>query len=208
MLAEELFAIFQDDIPIQNNAPVTFTNPNSNLPTLTLSGNDDAPPLQLKGLDGTKVNMNVSGGNITFTNPTTNNTTNVTQVKVTRTVFAALVVSGTGTSYQIKLDSNVTVASTALGVLSTDLFPPGTAGIAVKSGNSYLFVAQLRTSFVGTVQSGAGSSYTVLLDDNRQVTVTVPGPILGSATLPAGAALPVLRMNDGTFQMLVPIWYM
>lgn len=51
-LAEELYAMFQDDIPLSQNAPVTFSA-NGKLPPLRLQQYGDGPLLSLDGPGGT-----------------------------------------------------------------------------------------------------------------------------------------------------------
>lgn len=162
LLAEELYAMFQNDIPISHSAPVTFSNFNSARPALTIDTNTNTgvPPLQLRGPDGTSASISITGGSTTFTNNSTGNVVNIENI--------------TG--------DNIVGGGSGVG---------GGGG----SGNT----------FIGTVQGGTGTTYTVLLDNGDTVTATVPG-ILGSEQVPSGNSYPVVQTDSNVFQMYVPLW--
>lgn len=140
LLAEELFTMFQDDIPLSQNAPVTIHSDAPGVPALTIStnGNGDTPVLRIIGPGGQDGTISVGDGGITFT--TNNNTTNVTQnnIKTNPTAFFGTVLSGTGSSYQVSLlPDNKVVLVTQGQILNTEQIPAGTPVVVIKAGSSY-----------------------------------------------------------------------
>lgn len=77
--------------------------------------------------------------------------------------------------------------------------------VSGESGSSQTSETAERHAFTGTVQSGSGSSYQVLLDDGTTQAVTQL-QIDAAETIPAGTRAVVVKNSSGVYQMQVPIW--
>lgn len=108
MLAEELYAMFQDDIPLKQKAPLTL-QPSNGQPGLTIDqlGNDTGPVITVKR-NGTPVGTIVPTDNGLQLgdkngNPTTGANGTAILSPPPQTVFVGQIVSGSGDTYQVHL---------------------------------------------------------------------------------------------------------
>ena len=225
LLAEELYAMMDDNAPV-SSGPITFeVNPGEAPITFQGAGGDD-PLFQFRGRSGEDL------GDTTFNevfNPATSGagggggTPQTTRPIVT----AALgkIINGSGTTYQLSLylagpTAGLTTVSATLISPDTDFdLPAGTfvnvyriSSTAPATGVTWFFQQSIPQTFPGTVTGGSGTTYQMDVFPfglaggvSKNVTV-LQLQIDGSDTLPVGTKAMVSKMADGQYVMQVAVY--
>jgi hypothetical protein len=179
LLAEELYAMFQDSVPLESSAPLTLTQTGS-VPALTIqsSGPPGADVIQFQNGNGVVV------GGITIGDGQLNGNQGIT--------IGPTTVGGININNPSNIDFSPGQGVTTVGQKQAAQSASGGSGNA----------------FTGTVQSGSGNSYSVALSNGTTVTVTQL-QIDPTDTIPAGTAVVVVGRQSGgqtIYEMQAPVW--
>jgi len=139
MLAQELYAMFEDDVPLEHNAPITLTNPGTEAPLIiNVAPGQPAVQFQVDGVPDGSITIGGDGPTFGGRQRTTNNTTVIAGGG--GNAFIGVVQSGSGNSYVVVLDTGLTVNCIQQQIDSNDTIPAGTSVLVIKQivGGAYV----------------------------------------------------------------------
>jgi hypothetical protein len=149
-LAQEILAILGNpDLPLHHQGPITLQlPPGANYPQVRFQGGvDGSRPLEFGRRDGGQFSFDYDGGDFTFsggaaTAETAENADNASGGDGGN-AFPAAVVSGSGATYQVRIEGGATVRATCQGIDASEEVPAGTAVTLVLHNGAYYFTVPL-----------------------------------------------------------------
>lgn len=124
--AEELYAMLDPKQPLTHEGPITLLR-RGNTPFITFGGaGEDDSLFQINGRSGELVDVVTPEG---LTTPQAGDTQ---QGSSSQQVFMGTIISGSGATYTVQLDTGAQVTVTQGQILATDTIPAGTVAVVVK----------------------------------------------------------------------------
>lgn len=151
-LAEELYAMFQNSVPLSHDAPITITSTKSIAPLTLRSFGDTTQVINIEGPNGEAGTVTITNEGATIDNSTTSTTTETTTTteegESVQRVFVGVVQSkGVGQNYTVDLYGNGlgsastgTVTARALNLDASEELPADSEMIVVRMANDTYYM--------------------------------------------------------------------
>jgi len=137
-LAEELFAMFQGDIPLEHNAPITITSNTDEAPLTLRAFGDLGTVITISRIGDSGTIVFDGDGNLQFGDPAGNPIQPpAPPPQQGGGGFYGRVLGGSGDTYQVLLSNGSAVTATQLQIEASETIPVDTYAIVVQVGNAY-----------------------------------------------------------------------
>lgn len=213
-LAQELYAMFAPDVPLEHWGQITLHQPDSGAPIVVRGFSSGDTLISARGPSGEDV--------IDFDPTDVDDDGGEGGGGTVASIYHGLIVSGSGNSYAVALTvtagspgAGETINAIWLGAINEDALSPGRPVIVVRAVdlNYYIIAPAVPQCFIATVTSGSGQTYSVSGYPNglSEAPITISGAkdseVDATEQVPTGTYVVVVRSADGEHHMRFPTFF-